>query len=88
MVGGIHPKKGGLDLGRLGRETADLCLPLPRQGCDRRQRIGDLRAAGRRRGSDHRSHRGEIPLIVCITEGIPVQDMVKVKASWTSPSRG
>ena len=29
----------------------------------------------------------EIPLIVCITEGIPVLDMVKVKRALTAPSR-
>jgi succinyl-CoA synthetase alpha subunit len=29
----------------------------------------------------------EIPLIVCITEGIPVLDMVKVSGRSTAPSR-
>jgi succinyl-CoA synthetase alpha subunit len=29
----------------------------------------------------------EIPLIVCITEGIPVLDMVKVKRALPAPSR-
>ena len=30
----------------------------------------------------------EVPLIVCITEGIPVMDMVKVKRALTARPRG
>jgi succinyl-CoA synthetase alpha subunit len=50
------------------------------KGSHRRHRIRDLRAAGRRRRRDHRGDRCGIDLITCITEGIPVMDMVKVKA--------
>jgi succinyl-CoA synthetase alpha subunit len=30
----------------------------------------------------------QVPLIVCITEGIPVLDMVRVKRALSAPSRG
>ena len=76
MVGGTSPGKGG---------TSHLDLPVfdtvrRGQGKDRLRRQRDLRAAARRRPtrSARRSTR-KMPLIVCITEGIPVMDMVKVK---------
>ena len=79
MVGGIHPKKGG--------ENWDGSAPLP---------IFASVAEGKARTGANASVvyvppagaaaaiieaiEAEIPLIVCITEGIPVMDMIKVKA--------
>jgi succinyl-CoA synthetase alpha subunit len=79
MVGGIHPKKGG--------ETWDGSAPLP---------IFSTVAEGKAKTGANASVvyvppagaaaaiieaiEAEIPLIVCITEGIPVMDMIKVKA--------
>ncbi len=79
MVGGIHPKKGGT--------VWDGSVPLP---------IFATVAEGRAQTGANASVvyvppagaaaaiieaiEAEIPLIVCITEGIPVLDMVKVKA--------
>ncbi|MBB6465765.1 succinate--CoA ligase subunit alpha [Aminobacter carboxidus] len=79
MVGGIHPKKGG--------EKWDGSVPLP---------IFSTVAEGKEKTGANASVvyvppagaaaaiieaiDAEIPLIVCITEGIPVSDMIKVKA--------
>src|SRR5918994_6078781 len=79
MVGGIHPKKGG--------EKWDGSVPLP---------IFATVAEGKEKTGANASViyvppagaaaaiieaiEAEIPLIVCITEGIPVMDMIKVKA--------
>jgi hypothetical protein len=46
---------------------------------NRRQRLGDLRAAAVRGRRHPGGDRRRIELIVCITEGIPVLDMVRVK---------
>ena len=81
MVGGIHPKKGGETwTGVEGREPADLRHRRRGQGKDRRQRLRHLRAAGRRRRSHPRSDRGRDPADRLHHRGIPVLDMVKVKA--------
>lgn len=79
MVGGIHPKKGGT--------TWDGSVPLP---------IFASVAEGKAKTGANASVvyvppagaaeaileaiEADIPLIICITEGIPVMDMVKVKA--------
>jgi succinyl-CoA synthetase alpha subunit len=74
MVGGVTPGKGGTT--HLGLPVFDT-VPKPRS--DRRQRHGDLRAAAGAADAILEAIDAEIPLIVCITEGIPVLDMVKVK---------
>jgi hypothetical protein len=77
------------DAGPARQGIADLCHGCRSQGGHRRQRLGGLCAAGRRGGGDHRGDRRRIPFITCITEGIPVLDMVKVKARLDrSPTRG
>ena len=77
MVGGTSPGKGGAT--HLGLPVFDTVAEAKEQDRLRRQR--DLRAAAGRRRRDPRGDRRRDPLIVCITEGIPVADMVKVKRS-------
>jgi succinyl-CoA synthetase alpha subunit len=75
MVGGVTPGKGGTT--HLGLPVFDTVLK--RRKSDRRRRDGDLRAAAGAADSILEAIDAEIPLIVCITEGIPVLDMVRVK---------
>ena len=85
MVGGIHPKKGGT--------TWDGSVPLPI--------FASVKEGREKTGADAsvvyvppagaaaaiiEAIEAEIPLIVCITEGIPVMDMVKVKAKLDKSS--
>src|SRR5690606_32534818 len=81
MVGGIHPQKGGTKWqGKGGRE-----LPIFASVSEGKDATGAnasviyVPPAG---AADAiiEAIEAEIALIVCITEGIPVQDMVKVKA--------
>ncbi len=82
MVGGIHPKKGGENLDRLEAAKA---LPIFASVAEGKETTGAnasviyVPPAG---AADAiiEAIDAEIPLIVCITEGIPVLDMVKVKA--------
>ena len=82
MVGGIHPKKGGQTWGGVegGAE-----LPIFASVAEGKEKTGAnasvvyVPPAGAG-AAIIEAIEAEIPLIVCITEGIPVMDMVKVKA--------
>jgi succinyl-CoA synthetase alpha subunit len=81
MVGGIHPKKGGETWeGSKGEK-----LPIFATVAEGKEKTGATASvvyvppAGAA-GAIIEAIEAEIPLIVCITEGIPVLDMVKVKA--------
>ena len=89
MVGGTHPKKGGETWeGKNGEK-----LPIFASVAEGKEKTGAnasviyVPPAGAA-GAIIEAIDAEIPLIVCITEGIPVADMVKVKARLdTSKSR-
>lgn len=84
MVGGIHPKKGGIDwVGKV--DGAEVKLPVFASVAEGVERTGanatviyvpPVGAAA----AIIEAIDAEIPFITCITEGIPVLDMVKVKA--------
>ena len=81
MVGGIHPKKGGTNW------TADSGqeLPIFASVAEGKEKTGAdasvvyVPPAGAAAAIEE-AIDAEIPLIVCITEGVPVLDMVRVKA--------
>ena len=81
MVGGIHPKKGGETWSGAKGET----LPIFASVAEGREKTGAdasviyVPPAG---AADAiiEAIDAEIPFITCITEGIPVADMVRVKA--------
>ena len=81
MVGGIHPKKGGENWTGAGGET----LPIFATVAEGRERTGATASvvyvppAGAA-AAIIEAIEAEMELIVCITEGIPVMDMVKAKA--------
>jgi succinyl-CoA synthetase alpha subunit len=81
MVGGIHPSKGGETWTGKGGET----LPIFASVAEGKDKTGATASvvyvppAGAA-AAIIEAIEAEIPLIVCITEGIPVMDMVKVKA--------
>jgi succinyl-CoA synthetase alpha subunit len=84
MVGGTHPKKGG----ETWKGTVDggiVELPIFASVAEGREKTGATASviyvppAGAA-AAIIEAIEAEIPLIVCITEGIPVMDMVKVKA--------
>ena len=80
MVGGVHPTKGGTNWTGAGGET----LPIFASVAEGRDRTGATASvvyvppAGAA-AAIIEAIEAEMPLIVCITEGIPVLDMVKVK---------
>ncbi len=83
MVGGVHPKKGG-ETWTSGLDGA-AALPIFATVAEAKERTGAdasviyVPPAGAA-AAILETIEAEIPLIVCITEGIPVLDMVKVKA--------
>ncbi|MEZ5789957.1 MAG: succinate--CoA ligase subunit alpha [Nitratireductor sp.] len=82
MVGGIHPKKGGETWGSVDGGAQ---LPIFASVAEGKDKTGAnasviyVPPAGAA-AAILEAIEAEIPLIVCITEGIPVMDMVKVKA--------
>src|ERR1051325_5908784 len=84
MVAGTHPKKGGeLWTGKVN--GSDRALPIFASVAEAKDRTGAnasviyVPPAGAAAAIEE-AIDAEIPLIVCITEGIPVLDMVRVKA--------
>jgi len=84
MVGGTHPKKGGEKwAGNVNGQTVE--LPIFASVAEGKEKTGAdasviyVPPAGAA-AAIIEAIDAEIPLIVCITEGIPVADMVKVKA--------
>ena len=82
MVGGIHPKKGGSEWSSGVDGThlpifASVAEGKEKTGADASVIYVPPAGAG---AAILEAIEAEIPLIVCITEGIPVADMVKVKA--------
>ena len=87
MVGGIHPKKGGETWEGSGGDKLPIFATVA-EGKDATGANGSVvyvppAGAG---AAIIEAIDAEIPLIVCITEGIPVQDMVKVKARLDASS--
>ena len=83
MVGGTSPGKGGST--HLGLPVFDTVAEAKQKtGCD--ASVIYVPPAG---AADAicEAIQAEIPLIVCITEGIPVLDMVKVKRALAGESR-
>ena len=82
MVGGTHPKKGG-ETWSSGVDGTE--LPIFASVAEGKERTGAnasviyVPPAGAAAAIEE-AIEAEIPLIVCITEGVPVLDMVRVKA--------
>ena len=85
MVGGIHPKKGGTTWTAGSGDADGTQLPIFSSVAEGREATGAdasvvyVPPAGAA-AAIIEAIDAEIPLIICITEGIPVIDMVKVKA--------
>ena len=81
MVGGIHPKKGG----EMWKADNGQELPIFATVAEGKEKTGAdasvvyVPPAGAAAAIEE-AIDAEIPLIVCITEGVPVLDMVRVKA--------
>ncbi len=85
MVGGIHPKKGGSTWTAGTGDAAGTDLPIFATVKEGKEATGAdasvvyVPPAGAA-GAIVEAIDAEIPLIICITEGVPVRDMVEVKA--------
>ncbi len=81
MVGGIHPKKGGETWEGANGEKLPIFATVAegKKATGANASVVYVPPAGAG-AAIIEAIEAEIPLIVCITEGIPVQDMVKVKA--------
>ena len=81
MVGGIHPKKGGETWEGANGEKLPIFATVAEgtKATGANASVVYVPPAGAG-AAIIEAIEAEIPLIVCITEGIPVQDMVKVKA--------
>ncbi|HRX74937.1 MAG TPA: succinate--CoA ligase subunit alpha, partial [Hyphomonas sp.] len=79
MVGGIHPKKGG----EMWKADNGQELPIFASVAEGKEKTGATASvvyvppAGAAAAIEE-AIDAEIPLIVCITEGVPVLDMVRV----------
>ena len=74
FVAGVNPKKAGEDF-----EGVPIFASVKRrQGRHRRHRVRHLRAA-RAAAAIWEAVEAELDLVICITEGIPVRDMLEVK---------
>ncbi|OXT02315.1 succinate--CoA ligase subunit alpha [Notoacmeibacter marinus] len=81
MVGGTHPKKGGQTWQGSNGEELPIFASV-KEGKDAtgaNASVVYVPPAGAA-AAIIEAIEAEIPLVICITEGIPVQDMVKVKA--------
>lgn len=81
MVGGIHPKKGGTTWEGSGGHQLPIFATV-KEGKDAtgaNASVVYVPPAGAA-AAIIEAIDAEIPLIICITEGVPVMDMVKVKA--------
>ena len=81
MVGGIHPKKGGTTWEGSGAHKLPIFATV-KEGKDAtgaNASVVYVPPAGAA-AAIIEAIDAEIPLIICITEGVPVMDMVKVKA--------
>lgn len=85
MVGGIHPKKGGTTWVAENGESKGAELPVFATVKEGKEATGAdasvvyVPPAGAASAMIE-AIDAEIPLIICITEGVPVRDMVEVKA--------
>jgi len=84
MVAGVHPKKGGeMWVGHV--DGTEKSLPIYASVAEAKEKTGAnasviyVPPAGAGAAIEEAIDAG-VPLIVCITEGIPVMDMVKAKA--------
>ncbi len=81
MVGGIHPKKGGSTWEGSGGEKLPIFASVKegKEATGANASVVYVPPAGAG-AAIIEAIDAEIPLIICITEGVPVMDMVKVKA--------